>query len=624
MNTMNTDEPDILAQRSSIYTRRDFLASACAAGASLLPGALAAMAEKQDGVHPPFAPIPTNQVKIGGLIGERIECTWRGNILALDVDKDFLAAVFDKKFTGRFIGLGMFSDALVRLAFYTNEPALLALKKRVVATIVSQQEPDGYLGNITPEKRISKAWDIHALSYFIYALTSDYRLFGERASLEAARKAADYMVSRLAGKLPGAVDISTIHLAMLMTGFDRAMLALHAATNDQRYLDVLVKDAGIERWDQEIVQGRKPPYYGHAYAYLCRCLAQLELYRRNGNPQLLAPTDKVLKFLRSGGGLVVTGSAGKSECWHSDQSGDGELTETCATAYLIRWLDQLQRMRADSLYGDMMERAIYNALFAAQSPDGRRLRYWSPFEGPRVYYKNDSYCCPSNFRRIIADLPGMVYYRSADGGLVVNLYTESSVRVELARGLKLEARQQTDYPNSGTVLLHLNPSAPATFPVQLRIPRWCGHATLLVNGMSMAAGGPGFAELRRRWKPGDTIELNLDMPWRLVRGFAKQEGRAAVTRGPLLYCLNLRINPTIGEGDVRELTLDERSFRLITGESTLRRTGTACEARARLTSARPGDGGLPIKLTEFPDPAGIATYFLVRPDAPMSKDELLG
>ena len=350
------------------------------------------------------------------------------------------------------------------------------------------------------------------------------------------------MVRHLAGKLPGAVNDSKIHLAMIMTGFDRAMLAIHRETQDSRYLNVVTQDVKLETWDLDIVQGRKEPYYGHAYAYICRCLAQLEFYHRDANPKLLSQSTRVLNFLRKENGLLITGSASKSECWYSDHSGEGELTETCATGYLIRWLDQLLRMRADSLYGDMMERAMYNALFAAQSPDGRRLRYWAPFDGPRVYWKTDTYCCPNNFRRIISDLPAMLYY-VADGGVAVNLYTASSAEAEISAGLKLVLRQETDYPNSGTVRIHVDPSKPAKFPVKLRIPRWCNSATITVNGKAHSNANPGFAEVQRSWKRGDVIELKMQMPWRLVRGTQLQQGRVAVMRGPVLYCLNPKLNP---------------------------------------------------------------------------------
>ena len=84
-------------------------------------------------------------------------------------------------------------------------------------------------------------------------------------------------------------------------------------------------------------------------------------------------------------------------------------------------LDRLLRITGNAQFGDMMERAVYNALFAAQSPDGRNIRYFTPLEGQREYF-GDTFCCPNNFRRIIAELPDMVCYRSGDG-VAVNLFT---------------------------------------------------------------------------------------------------------------------------------------------------------------------------------------------------------
>ena len=127
------------------------------------------------------------------------------------------------------------------------------------------------------------------------------------------------------------------------------------------------------------------------------------------------------------------------------------MSESCATAYLTRMLDRLLRAEGDSRYGDMMERAVYNALFAAQSPDGRQLRYFSPLEGKRVYFDRDTFCCPNNFRRIMAELPMMIYYRMGKG-LAVNLYTASTAKMDLGDGLSLAVRQETDYPRGGDVL----------------------------------------------------------------------------------------------------------------------------------------------------------------------------
>ena len=42
-------------------------------------------------------------------------------------------------------------------------------------------------------------------------------------------------------------------------------------------------------------------------------------------------------------------------------------------------MDSLLRLEGDSLYGDIMERTIYNAMFAAVSPDGRLEPLLHPF-----------------------------------------------------------------------------------------------------------------------------------------------------------------------------------------------------------------------------------------------------
>jgi hypothetical protein len=71
----------------------------------------------------------------------------------------------------------------------------------------------------------------------------------------------------------------------------------------------------------------------------------------------------------------------------------------------------------------------------------------------------------------------------------------------------------------------------------VRIPGWAIPApTLSVNGTRVTDGAePGaFAAIRRTWKDGDRIELELPMPLRLEPVDVQHATQQALLRGPLV------------------------------------------------------------------------------------------
>jgi DUF1680 family protein len=595
---------------------------------TLLLGIFGALADPANAADV-LAPLDLRKVKVGGEIGRRIDVTVRNNLLVLDAEKDFLAPFRAKTSgDGAYAGLGKLIDAAVKFAAYTKDGRVIALKNRLVQETIHAQASDGYIGQIAAPYRMRSLWDIHEMDYLIFALTSDYHYFGEKPSLDAARKAADYVIANW-GKLPADWDRQT-HVAthVSVTGLERAMLAVYGETGDKRYLDFCVRQRALPEWNLGIVIGRRDLIEGHVYAYVSRCVAQLELYRLQPEQQLLSQSRRVIRFLTAEDGMAVTGAVGQWEIWTGDQDVRGALGETCATAYQVRLYDNLLRLQGNPVFGDLMERTIFNTLFAAQSPDGRQIRYFTPLEGNRTYHPTDSYCCPCNYRRIVAELPSMTYYR-ASSGLAVNLYAPSEATMDLGDGVSLKVRQETDYPNSGRVVLCLDPSKPAKFPLELRIPRWCSKAVAAVNGQPLRqAIAPGtFLVIDRLWNAGDRVTLDMPMAWRLVLGRKRQSGRAAVMRGPLVYCLDPSQNAVIKGWDAADLTsilLDPASLKE-SADATVRPGGTACQVRAATAGFEMGcPGNLSLKLTEFPDPQGKSVYFRL-PDLSVAvSDELAG
>ena len=577
-----------------------------------------------------LTPLDLRQVKTGGEIGRRIDLTVHKNLLALDVDKDFLTFYRKKADCRGYTGLGKLIDSVVRFAAYTKDDNVLALRKRLVDETIAAQTPDGYIGLNAPSGRVWGIWDVHDTTYIIYGLLSDYHFFGEKRSLAAARKAMDYIIERWAAR-PADWE-QRLHIAthVHVTGLERTLLALYGATDDRRYLDFCTHERALPEWDLGIVIGRRNLIEGHVYAYLTRCLAQLELYRLQPDPKLLGQTRRAVHFLNACDGACITGAAGQWEIWTDDQDGRKGLGETCATAYELRVYDSLLRLEGKSRYGDLMERILYNTLFGAQSSDGRRIRYYTPLEGEREYFPIDAYCCPCNFRRIIAELPTMIYYRDP-AGLAINLYTSSETAVDLAGGISLKIRQETDYPTSGRVVVHVDPSAPAQCSLRLRIPRWCQKPSVSINGQPWQ--GPirsgEFLTLRQRWTAGDRVTLDLPMTWRLVLGRKRQAGRAAVMRGPVVFCLNPAQNKTLKTHDAADLSalvvLDPKSLKDSSGGEVVRPGGVACQASGWYDTMEIGiPSNISFRLTEFPDPEGKMVYFRLPDLKAAVPDELLG
>ena len=586
-------------------------------------------------------PIELGKVTLGGEIGRRIDVTIENNLLELDVDQDFLAPFKEKRLPdlkGReeglgfyadayrhYVGIGKLIDAAAKFAAYSNNGAVLALKDRLVRETLDTQDSEGYIGFFTePDDKMWRAWSGHEMCYLIQGLVTDWRLFGNDAGLAAAERTADFFIKRWATMPEG----FKIWVFSTWTGLDCALADLFQATGKGIYLDFLAKSMDVTTvdWMTEYSE------YQHVYAWVLHCITQCKLYQTNGDASLLGQSHRVVRRLLQQEELAINGSAGQQESFQGgNQDGCGFAFETCTTAYIVRLLHYLLQFEGKSLYGDMMERAIYNALFSAQSPDGRRIRYFSPLEGRRQYFALDTYCCPNNYRRIVAELPTMVCYTS-DDGIAVNLYAESSAECELASGTSVLLNQHTDYPTSGSVSIEVRPSEPVEFTLRLRIPRWCtAPVRVTVNARpwkdEVAAGA--FLAIRRLWKPGDTVGMDMPMTWRIIKGRQSQRPLAAVMRGPVVFCLSLERNEDLRHMELlHRLRIDPRTIEGPARDDSLRPNGLACTVGAFNPFIEDHPCPTPptntqVVLTEFPDPDARATYFHLVNDRTAVDDELL-
>jgi len=467
---------------------------------------------------------------LSGPIGTRVRAVWEGNLKKINWEQDFLEPFRAKSAEGGYIGLGKTLSGLVHAARRFDGEADV-LRRRIAGELLATQEAEGYIGLYEPDSRTHKTWDVHEQAYIIQALVENAEWFDDSASLQAAERLGRWLLPRLAEGRWQEVGKNYCWNPLAIIGLDRALLALSRATGDPVFADFCRDEMRLPAWCDPIVEGRQGEVCGHAYAYLARCLAQLEMADSAALPDA---TRAVIGYLRAGGGLVISGTCGLTECWHSDQELAGDLGETCTTAYLVRWAAHLLRRTHEAWFGDLMERAIYNALFAAASPDGRRIRYYSAGEGPRKWYEVDTYCCPGNYRRIVGELPGFIA-RPHHGGIAIDLYEASALTVPIGdQRVRLDIA--TAYPHDGTVAIEIAPDTPDAFPLHLRCPGWAENVAVEVNGKSLdVIPHAGWIVLERKWEPGDRITLSFVMDWKPIRGFRKQRNKVALMRGPVVW-----------------------------------------------------------------------------------------
>lgn len=586
-------------------------------------------------------PVDISKVKIEGEIGRRIDVTISNNIKNLNIDKNFTSHFENKKgpeVVGAFIGMGMLIDACVRFAAYSHDPEMIAIKTELVNKVIGSQLSDGYAGFYKPERRLwnSKGhadnWDIHEMAFIIDGLLSDYQLFGNDQALEAASKTADFILTHW-HEMPEDYD-AVVDMHVLDTGIDWAIFRLYRLTGEKRFLNFSENMKSLYAWDTPITIGRRPGVSGHMFAYFAMCMAQMELYRQTGNEELLTQTQNAMDFFLKDDGLTITGSAGIREIWTNDQDGEGHLGETCATSYQLRVYESLLRLTGDPKYGDLIERTVFNGLFGAQSPEGDKIRYYTPFEGEREYYRVEYMCCPGNFRRIISELPGMVYYKTADEGIAVNLFTPSSASIILKNDIEVGLTQTTNYPSGGKVEILVEPEDESKFPIQLRIPGWAKNARIKVNNeiLKQEILTGTFLTINRSWKKGDKIAVDFPMEFRYIKGRKRNAGRVALMRGPVIYGLNLEKNSEATEkgkrnyDDLRRILLDPATLSDVASDNTVRPDGTAVFIRA-WREDKSGKADLKhefkLKLTEFPDPGSQFIYFKIPDYSIQLEDELV-
>jgi len=492
---------------------------------------------------------------------------------------------------------------------------IMAAQKKMKTTleewipiILSAQEPDGYLQTaytLRDTTRWKARWDIptrgnhegYVAGYFLESAINHYTLTeGTDTRLyNAAKKLADCWVANIG---PGKKEWYDGHQGMeqALVRFGRFVNDMEGGGKGDNYINLAKFLLDCRRDGSEYDQSHVPVQQqyeavGHAVRASYNYSAMSDVAAETGDVDyqsaVMSLWDNMVnrKYYLTGG----IGSGETSEGFGPDYSlRNNAYCESCSSCGLIFFQHKMNIAYHDARYADLYEETMYNALLGSVDLEGKHFYYQNPLASAQTRYSwHTCPCCVGNIPRTLLMIPTWTYVKD-DNGLYVNMFVGSTIKVEDVAGTDVEMVQITDYPWSGKVSMIVNPVDQKEFTLHIRVPDRTtselyspvpevrGLKSLSVNGeqVSMETVN-GYAAIRRTWKAGDRIEMEMPMEIQKVTADERIEadrGRVALRYGPLVYNVEKAdqqdIEKSIGEGP---LSLEWRND-LLNGVMVIRGT----------------------------------------------------
>ncbi|MEM2198888.1 MAG: glycoside hydrolase family 127 protein [Nitrososphaerota archaeon] len=469
----------------------------------------------------------------------------------------------------------------------SKEDKLKGVVESVIDDIVASQEEDGYLfteHHGAPERRwknLTFDHELYCAGHLIQGAIALHRSTGETKLFHAALKLADLISKEFN---PDGIRGVCGHPEIEM-----ALIELYRETGERKYLktaEFFINERGrdslrpspedrLNNALYRILGGasyfvdHKPvreldEIVGHAVRALYLNCGVTDLYMESGEEALLWAMERLWRsFVERK--MYITGAAGSryvSEAFGEDYELPNEraYAETCAAIASFMWNWRMLLATAEARFADVMELTLYNSILSGVSLDGKQYFYMNPLASSGGYMRSPWFpcaCCPPNIARLLASLPGY-FYSTSEKGLWVHLYGTSKTALKLD-GVEAVFRQETSYPWSGEVKLTVETEEPATFSILLRIPGWCEAPSVRVDGRVYRPRLSTYLELKRRWRGKTVIKASYPMSVKMKAShpyLRNNIGQVALTRGPLVYCVE-SVDNTV---DPRMVALEGRTI----------------------------------------------------------------
>jgi len=450
-----------------------------------------------------------------------------------------------------------------------NNTGLQNKVERLIDEIERNQGEDGYF-NIyftvcEPDKRFTnRDWhELYCAGHLMEAAVAYYEATGRDRFLRIMEKYADYiekvfMIDKSAPyETPGHEEIElALYRMYTCTGKDKYLrMMAHFLERRGQSDNHEAQIFGAARYAQSHLPIRQQKEaFGHSVRamYLYAGMTDLAIAKKDDElldacRALFEDVTRKKMYITGGIGSTCMGEAFTAAY---DLPNNTAYTETCASIGMMFFANRLFKadpMR-DSRYADAVELEFFNGAISGLSLDGECFFYENPLEiyldeRRRIISTHDHErfpitqrpkmfgcsCCPPNIVRLLASLSEYIYaYDEERDTVFINQFAES-----IYDDGEHRVKVSTVYPDDGVIRIE------SDTPFAVRMPGWC---------KSFGADKPYRAENGYAYFEKGTVTVTLDMTPYLVNaslGVVRNIGKAALRRGPIVYCAEGVDNPAL-------------------------------------------------------------------------------
>lgn len=495
---------------------------------------------------------------------------------------EFYGAVFQDTDVAKWLEAVGFS-----LACYPDEE-LEKTADEVIDLIADAQCEDGYINTYFTIKEPDKRWtdlceghELYTAGHLMEAAVAYYEGTGKRKMLDCLCRFADLICDTFGteeGKIHGYPGHEEIEIGLIK---------LARVTGNQKYLDqakyfVDVRGVGenyfmkeMSRPDYKLIfpefadytpeysQSHEPvreqkTAEGHAVraVYLYCAMADLaEKYKDEGLLHACETlwNNMVQKRMYLTGGI---GSSGYLERFTVDYDLPNEYNycESCASIGLALFGLRMNQITGESKYMDVAERALYNTVLAGIALDGKSFFYVNPLEvwppacmggTTKKHVKPIRQkwfgvaCCPPNIARTLASLGQYIYAAYPEKNqLYVNLFVSNETTLDWNEN-EISVKLETKFPWENSYKMELKNVPADGMDISLRVPDYAEEHEIKVNGKK-ADIKPESGYCKVHVTDDAEIQVTFQAPPKFVYANPQvraDSGKVAITRGPLVYCL---------------------------------------------------------------------------------------